>query len=198
VGLCTTVRSLVRKGKRKAPFSPEERVMVVALLSLGLYTIFFTIVRHPHHPHYYNAVAFSFFYVIWWGWDVAWRAPLRGMKALFALQAGSGGMLLAVLILFLHVNGGNCGIRYGATLGNQVDVVRTVLHYSPQSRISSFVPNYSYFPHAFTVLVELLRPQNPGSELPTADIVLFQKPTSGSGRIYLNITERSPGEAQRP
>ncbi|MBN2126175.1 MAG: hypothetical protein JW821_17885 [Deltaproteobacteria bacterium] len=194
LGVLKGVRTLIRKWKEKTAFSPEDRVLAVALLSLLLCMAFFIIIRHHHHPHYTNAMGFTYFYFIWRGLDAGLKASLGWIKGLLAFQAGTMGVMLLLLILFIHVNGGNCGIRYGATLSNQIDIVRTILQYSPKSRISNFVSNYGYFPHAYSVLVTLFLPEKIAPNLPVRDISLCQNPASGRGWIYLKISDNLAGE----
>ena len=102
-------------------------------------------------------------------------------------------------ILFIHQNGGNRGIHYGATLRNQIRVVNKILKYGPESKIEIYVKNMNYFPHAYYTLLKILSGQNPrndDTDLPTKDLAIDYVQNAGlpSGWIRLYETEQFPVE----
>ena len=60
------------------------------------------------------------------------------------------------LIVFIHINGGNRGIHYGATLGNQVEAVKKIVSASPSpDNLYVNVGNYKKFRHTLYTLIQL-------------------------------------------
>ena len=60
--------------------------------------------------------------------------------------------LLLFYVVFIHQNGGTRGIHYGATIKNQIRIVKEVSDYDEKVRVKNRVENYQRFPHSFKVL----------------------------------------------
>jgi hypothetical protein len=190
IGMLGGAGRLIKKQKAGEPCSVADRLTAVALMSIATYTAFFVVTGHPHHPHYGNSVWFAYFLIIWQGIDIGMRAASPWIKGVLAVQMPVLAAMLTMTVLFIHRNGGNQGIHYGPTTATQINVVRTILRYSPRSRIYHAVPNYHHFPHAFYTLVALLRPANPEPERPVRYIYIEPERNHLQGFLQVRVLEQ--------
>ena len=188
IGLIGGVGRLIKKRKAGEPWSVTDRLTAVALMSVAAYTAFFTVTGHPHHPHYGNSVWFAYFLIIWQGIDIGIRVASRWIKGLLVTQMPVMAAMLIMTILFIHRNGGNQGIHYGPTVATQIDVVRTILRYSPRSRLYHAVPNYYHFPHAFYTLIALMRPTVPEPERPVRYLLIEPARDLLQGWLHVRVS----------
>jgi hypothetical protein len=190
IGLIGGAGLLIKKRRAGESWSVADRLTAVALMSVATYAAFFIVTGHSHHPHYGNSVWFAYFLIIWQGIDIGIRVASSWVKGLLAIQMPVMAAMLTMTILFIHHNGGNQGIHYGPTVATQIDVVRTILRYSPRSPIYNAVPNYHHFPHAFYTLVALLRPAVPDPARPARYIYIEPERGHLQGWLYVRVLEQ--------
>jgi hypothetical protein len=195
IGLIGGAGRLIKKRKAGESWSVADRLTAMALMNVAMYTAFFIVTGHSHHPHYGNSVWFAYFLLIWQGIDIGMRVASSWIKGLLAIQMPVMAALLTMTILFIHQNGGNQGIHYGPVMATQIGVVRTVLRYSPRSQIYHAVPNYDHFPHAFYTLVALLRSAVPEPGRPARYIYIEPEGDDHQGWLQVRVLEQ-PFSAQ--
>jgi hypothetical protein len=131
----------------------------------------FAVTKLDAHLHHFNGVWFAYLLPAWAWVDGPREERGRWIRASIGVQLASLAVLLGAFVAFVHEHGGTRSFTYGTTLGNQMGVARTVLHYAPASSIRSTVPNLQYFPHELQSLLELLGPrERPPGNLPLADL----------------------------
>jgi hypothetical protein len=128
------------------------------LLTMAINMAFYLITRHHHLPHYYLSVWFVYYYFLWRCVNELWS--LRFMRVVYKAYVFCLTASLVNLIAFIHVNGGDRSIQYGATLGNQLQVMRVVAAKYPHSKIALKVQNYRSFPHTFQLLRRIVEAEN--------------------------------------
>ncbi len=129
----------------------EDKFTGFCLITMGINLAFYLITRHQQLPHYYLSAWLVYYYFLWRCVNQLWNLrPIRIIyQGYFLCLVAS----MVNLIGYIHVNGGDRSIQYGATLGNQLQVMRQVVaanyHYSS---IALKVRNYRHFPHTFELL----------------------------------------------
>jgi hypothetical protein len=130
------------------------------------------------HPHYHNATWIADALLAWIAVDalVKWRPPIGRNAAvgavvllIIAVVSVNGEMLVA-----LHAHGGTRGIHYGTTLANELQVVREMERYSPDTPVLTDVPQFEQFPHVLGVLRALAPPQEPPSVAASVLIIRYR------------------------
>ncbi len=154
---------------------------LVSLAVLALQVLVFGLAGTSGHPHYYNATWIFCFFFLW----AALSDPLlRGWGRAAGLALG---VVLALglfdFALVIHVRGGTRGVHYGPTLANQVEVVKKIAAYTPDSNVDCRVDHWMIFPKAFVLLNNLVGgPGDPKG--PKANLVIeYAEKDPSSGRI---------------
>lgn len=156
LGIIDSIKGLLKLGWPSDTYTVMERMSFLCLACLLVSVLFFLFTRHQHHPHYFNATWFSYFFFCWQGIRIVLG---RRMIALTFWIYFAGIMTLFVcLIVFIHRNGGNRSPYYGATLSNQIRVAKQIGRYPPSSRVVIKVKNFDYFIHALNTLIRLYSP----------------------------------------
>lgn len=147
------IRKIFSTLKNKLTLSLEEKMALFAFLAIGINLIMNLTLCQLIHPHYFNAVLFAMFFIVWKGASEAWLLLSKIYCVIIVL-------LLAFLIFVIDINGGNRGLHHGATIENQLNVARTIIDYSKkysQTRADIDVVNYKCFPHSLDLLVRFLQ-----------------------------------------
>ena len=154
---------------------------LLSLAVLASQALLFGLAGTSGHPHYYNATwIFCFFFLwaalsdpVWRGWGRAAGAALGAVLALALFD----------FALVIHARGGTRGVHYGPTIANQVEVVKKIATYSPDSNLDCQVDHWMIFPKAFVLLNNLAGgPGDPKG--PKADLVIeYARKDPSSGRI---------------
>jgi hypothetical protein len=174
LGLAGALGEVWRRMKTGA-WTGREFLSACAILVVVTEWTLFRVTGLVHHPHYAHGGWFAFFYLLWRGWEWALARLGTLAKVLLGFQIGATGMLLWVVIVFIHLSGGIRGIHYGPTLSNQITVVKTVLQHSPRSLIRNGVEHYDLFPMAFGGLLRLLNFPEDKREKPIRCLTLLQE-----------------------
>jgi hypothetical protein len=134
-------------------------------------------------PHYFNGTWFAYALLAWLAVDaLLQRAPVQW---LVGLQGAATLGVLLIIIFRTHDIGGSRE-NYGATLGNQLEVVRGLLKYAPSSRVSLEISQWQRFPHAFNVLRQLEPSPSSGSAVQQPNLrIAYVAPDPTDGRIQL-------------
>ncbi len=145
VGIVTSLRGL-------SLGSPSTRDKL-ALIGIGTMAATFFVFFRMHgwaHPHYYNASWFIYFYFLWRYFEIPAGRIAFTVRAFYA---GSMAGMLTVFIAYVHFNGGDRGGHYGATLGNQLQLLQSLR----TETVGNKSVHYRAFPHAFAALQQLTR-----------------------------------------
>ncbi len=195
-GVGLECRQLVARRRKKRRFTPRDNLTVFAFLTIGLSACFYAALRQKVHPHYFASTWFAYFYFAWCAVDRAGTHPAA--RLVLALQAGAQVLLLVLLVLFIHMNGGSRGPYYGATLSNQITVHRALLTLPPERKITMNVRNYQYFPHTYHTLQTLVARQFPeagpnpdGPGHVTVDYLVSNDPNNG----WITVRAGPPDDA---
>jgi len=157
LGIFFAVKELINKGNKLNQYSVHDKLSLLCVACLLVNLLFFMVSRHKHHPHYFNASWFPYFFLLWQG---AGTVLSRGRVALsYSVFFASMVTMFVFLICFIHLNGGNRLPYYGATLANQIGVAKHIVQFSPKSRLVINVRNYRFFPHGLYTLIRLYSPQ---------------------------------------
>ncbi len=153
LGIFSAARSVYIKRRDRQSFDVRDKLAIYCVATLLVNFTFYLITKHRQHPQYFIGVWFAYFFFLWSYLDKLHQEKrcLIAYKTYFISMT----ILLCSLILFIHMNGGNRSIHYGATLRNQIDVVQRIVEWSPESKIIINVDNYKYFPHSFYTLLSL-------------------------------------------
>jgi hypothetical protein len=185
-GLWNFFRDLRRRWSGTTALGPEDHVLIFCVLIIVVHLVFYIVVQHRIRPQYFIGVWFAWFFFVW---RFMHYVQYRLVKICFWTGFGSCIVLLFCLMLSIHLMGGNRGLGYGATLGNQVDVAKALANYSPESRMMINVANYKKpngYPHALFTLLRLHAPPPQDSfELPATMLMVdyVDMPPSRSGWI---------------
>ncbi|HEY5377239.1 MAG TPA: hypothetical protein VIK01_26350 [Polyangiaceae bacterium] len=161
---------------------------VVCLYAFGIQWLFLAVLGRHTHPHYYNGLWICYGYFLWSAVSEPLSTP--GLTKLF--RAGS--FALAAVLAFttfsvasrLHRLGGTRGIHFGATLSNQIDVAHVLGRSGPDAPLTVDVANWLMFPHALTVLRQLVNaPGVPGGSREPLR-VHYRDPDPNSGWIVVS------------
>jgi hypothetical protein len=127
--------------------------------------------------HYFNATWIATAVLAWLGIDAARRVP-----GLAAALAGTLGACLLFVTVYLAVRihtGGASRDSYGATLANQLAVVRELRRHAP-GPLRIEVGQYRRFPHALETLLRIVpRASTPAPALPLRVRYLSDDPDDG-------------------
>lgn len=151
--LCAArVRRWHRAGRpRSAEVGAEVHLSLLALGALGCMVLQNGIMQAFGHPHYYSATWVCFFYFLWTALSAAGRA---GMVLAGVYGVALAGVLGAILVT-VHRDGGNQEMHHGTALQHQIEVVRALDRYHPDSPVRTTVSNFVQFPHGLKVLREV-------------------------------------------
>ncbi len=181
MGMLLAARRAARVVRSGASATTFDHVAAISLTVWAAQTAL-DIVRNVHgHPHYYNATWIVYAIFAWLTIDALARRHIAHWLA--AVQAASLATVLLFLLLRIHLGGGMRSRNYGPTLANQVQVVRMLNEYSPDSPVKIEAQHYRDFPHALSTLRALL-PPSPHEDLPRAALRLRERhPTSDDARL---------------
>ena len=192
LGAIEAGKALFRKIKYSETFDEGDKLAILCATAIGIYVVFLLIVRHRHHPQALVGVWFPYFYFLWRCFCVN-RHILKKVTS-FWIYFTAMGTLLTHLILVIHINGGNRGPYYGATLRNQINVITKMLSYSPQSKVVINVQNYRLFPHTFHTLIKVasFRKHHTHSEKPVKHLLIdYENPFDlADGHISLTASDK--------
>lgn len=188
-GLVDAGRELVRRSRQWNRATPEDKISVLCIATIIVTVCGFAWMRRMPLPHYFAGV-----------WLPYWFLMARGVKVLGSSRRFAPGYaiywaamigLLVNVICFIHQHGGNRRMTYGATLGNQMAVVRRISEYSPSSPVVVAVDNYRLFPDTLYTLIDLLSDRSRAHNRPAKRIVIVYDETKGttSGWITAHIDE---------
>jgi len=126
------------------------------------------VLTHTHgHPHYYNGTFAAYAVLMWIGLDTLIKRWPRAV-AIGWTQAASCAALCILLLAQIIRTGGTRGPHFGATLANQVAIVRELANYS---ELSSVAFDVNIQPRSLQVIESLIaRPRN-GNE-PVGSLVI--------------------------
>jgi len=199
-GLVLSIRRIIKLNRNLSDYSTIDKLALLCLLCIAASTLFMVVTRSGHHPHYYNATWFSYYFFLWQG---AARALSRKKTAVvYGVYFASMAILLACAVSFIHINGGNRHIYYGATLQNQIDVARRILEFSPgrqQVNVIVRVLHYQLSTHTIKTLMKLYPYTSRDAGLSHSSVNLIidyrnsKQPKSGWIDIYV-----TPKPAVRP
>jgi hypothetical protein len=153
VGILLGAFSLVRS-LRSRTLLVADRLTAVCLMILVAQCLLDGATGTFFHPHYFNGTWIAYVFL---AWLAVGAMASKGWAAVSWIQTVSLAGILAFLIIETHVRGGTRGVHYGATLGNQLEVVDK-LNSRPDSPVALSVYQYASFPHALTVLRTLYPP----------------------------------------
>lgn len=162
LGLGLAIQRLREAGREGRLHGVDLHLCLIAVLTFAVQAILHAVLRRHTHPHYYNGswICAVYFVALSLSSDLpqAWARRLwpRPLRWLLGLSLGlSLSVITLSLALRLHSTGGTRGLHFGATLGNQIEVARTLARYHPDSQVSIEVLNYRLFPHALSLLRQL-------------------------------------------
>jgi len=192
LGAIASARALWARRRAIREWTPSERLHALALAAIVATWAVFAVTKLDAHLHHFNGVWFAYLLPAWAWVDGLARSGGRWIRAVVGVQLASLAVLLGAFVAFVHEHGGTRSFTYGTTLGNQMGVARTVLHYAPASSIRSTVPNLQYFPHELQSLLELLGPrERPPGNLPLADLRIHYGDDPRDARLYVTPTPAS-------
>lgn len=192
-GLVLTIRELAGAYRRRAALTLAQRLGVYVLLVLGANLLFYALLRPQPELHYANAVWFASFFCLWRGANALLARPWG--RPLVLVYGGAMGLLLALMIGFIHEHGGNRWPFYGPALSEQLAVVRQMVRHSPVGSTSiTYVDNWREFPHALTTLLLLTAAREPGAgRLPPARFYSgYANPRGFDGHLALRAEPLAP------
>jgi 4-amino-4-deoxy-L-arabinose transferase-like glycosyltransferase len=146
-GLYRAIRSLITLGRS----APEYSLAVLLLLGFAFFLITNLVNKLNTHPHYYNAAWPIIFLLLWWAATTLWERSTWAAAAVCVYGIAIVLSTIAIAI-YVHHNSGARFLRYGPTLGNWVEVAKTLNEYSPNSPIRVTIDH----PH-FSPVIETLR-----------------------------------------
>ena len=201
LGLFTAGRDALGHWRASRHLCPSDAVALCAFLVLAVSTVFFVALRQQVQPHYLASTWFAYFYFVWLAVDRFLDRSL--VRALLAAQLVSQAVLLFLLVVFVHVNGGNRQPFYGATLANQIEVIRHLQTLPSDTTIRVNVRNYQLFPHTFWTLDRLLSsprpgPRGPGAEPLHVEVDYLEPGDADSGWITVRRSASASGAPDPP
>lgn len=173
--------------KRREWATADVLAFLSAAMVLGQLVLLVVLKLEPF-GHYFNGVWFGYFYLLWWGYDrVSRRAWAR---ALLATQIIAVAAMTLLLARFVHAHHGDRTQFHGATLGNQMDVARMLVERRPES-VSFEVENYTLYPHALQVLIQLEAARTGAPIRPGRGraIVKYADPAGDDGSIAVEFSD---------
>lgn len=185
-GVYTRLRGLADHWRAGA-LDDLDRLSVLCLVAILLNAALCAITGRIGHPQYLYSVAMPAFFFLWSGYS-SWLARPR-VATLLGLQFAAQLSLWLAMIGFIHTNGGGRSIHYGATLSNQLEVVRDSLRYHPDSRVRARLENLRRFPQTYFLLRRLSGPADQGAELVDLLIEHRDPGNSYSGWIVMRRPE---------
>ncbi len=143
-------RQSVRRAAPLDAWPVRDRIAVISAgIVIGQLALLFGLRLDPQW-HYFNATCIGYFYLVWWAFD---RARERGWaRAALAVHVLATAVMTLLLAIHIHRHHGDRSWRYGATLGNQMDVARQIVERGGAG-VRTNVANYEKFPQALEFLV---------------------------------------------
>lgn len=182
LGMALTVRRLWRLRQTAAGMDADAHLGILACASVLAACFLNGWTRTYGHPHYYNATWICFLYFFWTA-----LSSIPAARLSQAVYAFSMAVVLGFLILHIHRLAGNQNIHYGPALGHQIEIVRQIHAYHPESPVYAEMRSYNLFPHAFKTLRRFYGLN--GTETgPLKELTI--SPADGTGRQgWLNVWE---------
>jgi hypothetical protein len=179
VGILLGAFSLVRS-LRSRTLLVADRLTAVCLMILVAQCLLDGATGTFFHPHYFNGTWIAYVFL---AWLAVGAMASKGWAAVSWIQTVSLAGILAFLIIQTHGRGGTRGVNYGATLGNQLEVVDK-LNSRPDSPVALSVYQYASFPHALTVLRALHPPPESQEGRPAARLqIVYATDDPNDGHI---------------
>jgi len=176
-GMYVGLRDLVTHWRASSTL-PSDALTFLFSLTIAINLLFQLVTGKPHHPQYHYVVAIPAFYFLW---SYYARSLGEGWFRLGAsVQFLAQLLLWLAMIVFIHENGGGRSVHYGATLANQIEVVRKLRTFPPQSTVSIGVRNMQLFPHAHRVLDRLVPESEPSGGEPAALVIDYRDPDAAT------------------
>jgi hypothetical protein len=160
----------------------KHDIALVCTLAIAGQLVMNIVTRTYGHPHYYNGTFAAYALLMWIGLDSLINRWPRTI-AIGWSQAGACTTLCVLLLVQIVRTGGTREPHFGATLGNQVAVVRELSRYS---QLSSVRFEVMIWPRSLEVLEDLDAPQRTGSEAARRFVVRYAPSRNlTAGRIEL-------------
>jgi hypothetical protein len=184
-GLLVGLVALVRRAKRAITPVGNLPSELAAMGAIAVVTqIVLNGVTHTYgHPHYYNGTWIVFALLAWVGMDWLSRRRVVNLAPWAFLLLVSA--LPVLLLIRIIQSGGTRDLRFGATLANQMRVMRQYGAYSEDSPIQLQV---QVLPHALRAILALQPPHRSGSE-PTKKLVLRYAAAADPTDAHLELVE---------
>lgn len=177
-GMAIGIRALARR-RRVERSAAEEIAIVCVLVVLG--QLLLNGLTHTFgHPHYYNGTWGVYAALMWIGLDriAKWN---WGRVVGWAQTAAVSGLCVLLLIKVVNQHGTR-DLRFGATLGNQLQVLRDWSKYDDGSTIDVQV---LIVPMSLKTLKTLRPPQRTGTEPPATLVIRYASDDPDDGRIEI-------------
>lgn len=159
LGLAIAVQRVRSAWRAGALIGRDLHLALICVLTFAVQTVLHIVLRRHTHPHYYNGswICLVYFVALALSSDAPWPWPKRLWRPGLRTAVGLGlalslSLVTSDLALRLHATSGTRGLHFGATLGNQIEVARSLARYHPDSPLSVEVLNYRLFPHALSLL----------------------------------------------
>ena len=159
LGLCIAVQRVRSAWRAGALIGRDLHLALICVLTFAVQAVLHIVLRRHTHPHYYNGswICLVYFVALALSSDAPWPWPKRLWRPGLRIAVGLGlalslSLVTSDLALRLHATSGTRGLHFGATLGNQIEVARSLARYHPDSPLSVEVLNYRLFPHALSLL----------------------------------------------
>jgi hypothetical protein len=94
-------------------------------------------------------------------------------------------ILFISMIIFIHYNSGGRGIHYGATLKNQINLIKKLNNYSKQSPIIINVENMNRFKHRLILLMSIYVKESDSDNTKTLVLQYNDSQSPYSGKVIL-------------
>ncbi len=104
---------------------------------------------------------------------------------MIAIYAAALLMITATIAQTIHRDAGTRSPNYGTTLSAQIDAVRQIQQFSPDSPLQIDIPQWTKHPMALTILRELFPP--PATECPRRSILVLYRDASPADAHLLVI-----------
>lgn len=198
-GLLLALLELRATWRERRPFAARQYLSAMCLLALLCAGAYHVVSGQAVLHHYLVGTWMCYGYFLWrsFGWLCERRPALGGL--IIGLQLAALVALLVAIRVFVHVNGGNRSPLYGATLGNQIAVMRDLLQYrpAPGTSLGLRVQNYQDYSAA---LIPLQKLETLNQPIPDPDTrpqrllrIVYADPLAfHDGHIKLDVREPPP------
>lgn len=187
LGFAKIALILFNKFLKKIALTADEKFLSFCVITVLFSIGYFTVSKIFVFPHYNNAICLVYFFIIYFCLSF-----YRNNKIIFyAFWAYFSSMLLLLISFsfYIHMSGGNRTDHYGATLKNQIDIVKQINTFHQESPIYFYVNNLKAYPHSFRVLLLLYgEPEKPGEKKLVKKISILYKKDDKTGWIVLDIS----------